>query len=220
MDVKELESIVVRTNAQIERERAAAAAGQWAQLQEERVPAPAIYHLRQRAAWKEALERALAIGGGAEVREALVAPVWFCSNLDDIPGSTWEPATLVAFDDGKFELHERKRVSAIALAIVEHARLGFLVRSRDFAPSVALAMRNEHYGALESRRIERVREITREFGGTDVPIPERDIPPFAIDATPARVADDPAIAERVAAACARVRVFPDGHETLVTPLRR
>lgn len=218
MDAPVLEALVRRSNPALVAERAAVAAGRWEPFQAERVPPPSRIHFARRAAWREALDRALAIGCHSEVQEVLAFPVWFCSNDDDIPGSKWEPAAMVAFDDGTFELHERKHLPGIVLARIEQARLGFLVRSIDFAPSVTLAFRNDFYGALESRRIERVVEIVRAFESTETPLPERDLPPFATDGEGARVLlppADPAIAARIDAAIAKLRSFPDGAEALV-----
>lgn len=215
-----IEALVVRRDATLDAERAAAAAGRWAAFLETRVPPPPVWQVRARAAWREAFDAALAIGAASVTREVVVCPLWFCSNDDDIPGSKWEPAVVVAFDDGTFELHERKSVDAIVVATVEQARLGFLVRSRDYAPEIPLALRNDHFGAIESRRIERVTGIVREVESAAAPVPERDLPPFATDAAPARVPGDPAIAARLDVVLAKLRVFPDGPETLVAPLRR
>lgn len=218
MDAALVEAILRRSNPAIEAERAAVAANRWVEFQAERVPPPSRLHPRQRAAWNEAMARAAALGYRAEMREALVFPVWWCSNDDDIPGAKWVPATAVSFDDGALELHEYKRVPEIVLATVEHARLAFLVRASDFAPDVALAFRNDHFGVLESRRTERVTAIVRTFPGTDLPLPEHDLPPFATEAVRAKREDpstDRAITARIDATLAKLRVFPDGAEALV-----
>ena len=219
MDASALEAIVRRSNSAIEAERAAVAANRWVEYQAERVPPPSRLHPRVRGAWREAYERAAAIGHRTELHEVLAFPVWWCSNDDDIPGSLWEPAAMVAFDDGTFELHERKPIAEIVLARVEQARLAFLVNARDFAPDVPLTFRNEHYGVLESRRIERVPEILRIVESTPLPRPERDLPPFATDGERARTPSDPEIAARIDAAIAKLRVFPEGSEPLVAPPR-
>lgn len=212
MDIKDLEKVLRRSNKRLDAERAAVAANQWAEYLAETLPAPSRLNFLQRAAWRAAYEQALKIGHTTVVREALVLPIWYCSNEDEAPSNDWIRAIVVSFDGAPFDLYEEASLqSAVVVADVEEARLGVVVRSRDYAPSLELPFRKRHYATVESRRLERVVKLKAVVDGASVPIPQRQVPPFSTDAEPAVVLPEAEreLSARVANATERLRIFPD-----------
>ena len=211
MDAKQLAKIVVVKNKTIDAERAALARGDWANYVAQLVPPPSRLKFGQYRDWREAYERALAIGAKSQQRKAIVFPVWYCSNESEDATTDWSAATVVLFDDESYDLFEKHLPGdAVVIASVEHTRLGFLAPSVHYAPDVRLPYRNDNFVTVESSRVDRVITIDREIAGTPVPKPTRQVAAFAVDAELAVIlpADEP-VAKRAAAATERLRVNPE-----------
>jgi hypothetical protein len=163
------------------------------------------------SAWRTAYEKAIEIGCNTELRDALVFPVWCCSNESVDAIADWTSATLISFEDESYELYENTSLGGtVVLARVEQARLGFIVLSRSYAPDIKLPYRNKHYAALESRRIEHVTAIEQVTAAEPAPMPQREVPAFSTDAEPAillaAIATD--LASRARRATEKLRIFP------------
>jgi hypothetical protein len=200
MDVAVLDKLLRRTNATITEERTALAGGRWPTYLRERVPPPSRLAFARHRAWQAAYERALQIGNETAVRPALVFPVWLCSNQDDEPSRDWALAVVAVYDDDSYELYEKATLGGfLVLARIEEARIGFIMPSRFYASEIELPYRNEHYVAVESRRIERIVGIDRIVNAATVSAPTRTVPAFVDDAEPAVALDsvEPTLATRV-----------------------
>jgi hypothetical protein len=211
MDARFLEKILRRTNKTLDSERAALASGTWKKYLAERVPPPSRLNVFHHSAWRTAYEKALEIGCTTELHDALVFPIWCCSNESEDTIANWTSSTLVSFEDESYELYEKTAFGgAVVLARVEEARLGFVVLSRSYAPDIKLPYRNKHYAAVESRRIEHVAAIDQVIAAEPAPTPRREVPAFSTDAEPAILlsAIAPDLAGRVRRATEKLRIFP------------
>jgi hypothetical protein len=210
MDATTLERLLRRTNPTITEERAALAAGRWEAYLRERVPPPSRLAFRRHRAWQEAYEHALKIGQASTPREGLVLPVWYGSNPDDVPERVWVAAIAVDFEDGSYQLYEDASLGGvIVVARLEEARIGFIMPSKFYAPDMKLPHRNQHYVAVESRRIERVVGIERVVSAPLLPEPAYAVAAFATEAEPAVKLDglDEALAARARRLVDKLRVF-------------
>jgi hypothetical protein len=163
------------------------------------------------SAWRAAYDKAVEIGCNTELRDALVLPIWYCSNESEEAVADWTSATLVSFEDESYDLYENTSLGGtVALARVEEARLGFIVLSRSYAPDIKLPYRNKHYAAVESRRIEHVTAIDQVISAEPAPRPQREVPAFSTDAEPALLlaAIAPDLAGRMRRATEKLRIFP------------
>lgn len=215
MDAPSLEKVLRRTNPTITEERRALASGRWEAYLRERVPPPSWLEPSRRRAWKAAFERARQLGATSETRSAVIFPVWLCANEDDVPRREWAQAVCVTWDDGAPELYEGASMeSVVVVAQLEEARIGFLMPSRFYGPGVELPYRNEHYVAVESRRIERVAGVNRVVHAEPAPAPSREVAAFTTDAEPGIALEglEPALALAVRRATERLRVAPDVYE--------
>lgn len=211
MDAAALERILRPSNATITAERAALKSGRWAAYLRERVPPPSRLDFRRRRAWEAAYERALQLGQRSAIRTAVVVPVWYCNNEDDVPVRRWSRAGAVGYHEDSTELHEQASLEGIVVETqLEEARIGFIMPGRYYAPGSDVAYRNEHYVAVESPRIERVIAIERIVNVTQLPQPVRETPAFTVDAEAAVAFDslDSALADRARRTIEKLRVTP------------
>jgi hypothetical protein len=207
-----LEELLRRSNKTLDAERAALAAGRWAEHLAERVPAPSRLAFLRYGAWRAAYERALEIGAKTETLEVVVFPIWYGANESEEPASAWTATVIASFEDGSFELYENAALeSAVAVADVEVVRRGFLALARSYAPDIALPYRNATYAVVESRRVERVATMKFVVPASPVAAPQRSVPPFATDAEPALALDamDRDLAARVRHVTQQLRIFPE-----------
>jgi len=211
MNARALEKLLRRTNPTIREEREALASGRWASYLRERVPPPSRLTFIKRRAWQAAYERALQLGQESTTREALVLPIWFGSNQDDVPEQAWIQAIAVGWSDDSYELEENAVLgNVIVVARLEEAKIGFIMPSRYYAPEIEVPYRNQHYIAVESRRIERVVEVVRIVEAPGVTEPDRPLAPFAQEAYPAVALDgvDEVLSARIRRLIERLRIDP------------
>jgi hypothetical protein len=212
MDATALETLLRRTNPKLIAARAALASGRWERYLREQVPPPSRLAVLRRRAWRAAYCRALELGATTEMRAAVVFPIWYGNNEDEVARDDWEPAVVVSYDDGSCDLCEgRSLPGAIVVAQLEQTRFGYLMPSIHYAPDVNLRYRNRHYAADVSLSIERVIEVQRTMAVPAVARPAREVAAFHIEAEPAvALAEiEPALAERVRRATDRLRIAPD-----------
>jgi hypothetical protein len=210
MDLAALEKALRQTNPTITEERAALASGRWPEYLRERVPPPPWFDLARRRAWQAAYDRAQQIGQTSQMRNAVVFPVWFCSNDGDVPTHEWTKAVVVDYDES-YDLYEDTSLdSVIVAARLEEARIGFVMPSRFYAPQMEVAYRNQHYVAVASSRIERVVAIDHVLTAVAALKPTRAVSPFATDAEPAIELDtlDPELPARVRRTTDKLRAPP------------
>jgi len=211
MDAAELAKLIVRANPTLDAERAAIAAGTWEAYLTARVPEPSRLRAIQHARWDDAYRFALGIGCTRRSRRAFVFPIWHLENEDDGSSTEWTRALVISFEDGSYHLEANTDLGdEIVMAVVEEAKVGVLIESKDFAPGVAMPYRNDTYGALESRRIEAVTSVERTFDLAPVPRPTRPVPAFSTTAELAVVTAtlDPAIRSYLDRVVAGLRFTP------------
>jgi hypothetical protein len=200
MNAAVLEKLLRRTNPTITEERAALAGGRWEAYLRERVPPPSRLDFGKRRAWQAAYERALALGRRTREREVLVVPVWYGPNRADVAEAVWEPAVAVACDEDSRQIYEETRLDGmVVVARIEEDVVGFIMPSHYYGALMKLPYRNAHYVAVESERIEGVKEIVRVVEAPAVGKPARDLPAYSEDVEPAVAVDglDGALTARV-----------------------
>jgi hypothetical protein len=162
-------------------------------------PAPSRLAVLRYAAWRDAKHKADELGRHAREAKVFVFPIWYGA------GGSWQPATVVAFDDGSYELKEGVTPGPVVLmAVVAESRAAAVDDARHHAPDVALPLRNKHYVVVVRRRIEGVVQIERVLDAPGVAKPTR-APAGALDAELAVAVGDLDIGELLGKVVARLR---------------
>jgi hypothetical protein len=152
----------------------------WAALVRELAPrAPRLL-----GRWDHArcVEHAAAMCEGPDAVTIQIVPVWAGSNPDDEPSSEWyaavalqvaeEPLTVVDGDGEDLSPSVLHRV----ICRGRRWRVGLVIETKSYAPSVELALRAGAFGVVENDVYEV--ESAEEVSGGPVPRPTRTIPPF------------------------------------------
>jgi hypothetical protein len=169
---------------------------------------PAIWHPLDRIDFGRALDAALSRGERRERVRALVLPLWWGNNEDEVErDDEWSPILAVTSDEDTLlfdtKLEEGDALWARAeLTIVKGT---FVTRSRGYAPGVGGVERLGTFATVETRVRAIVEEIADGGRVALTPSPARMIPPFSMHyvpgfdlaTVPAEIAD---AAKRVAAA--------------------
>jgi len=165
-------------------------------------PAPSRLAVLRYAAWREAQRKVEELGRHARDAKVFVFPVWLGGK------GTWQPATVVAFDDGSYELREGVTPGPVVLmAVVAESRSAIVDDAKDHPPDIALSLRNKYYVVVVRRRIEGVTRVERIIDAPGVGKPTRAVA-GAQDAELAVAVGDLDIGELLGKVVARLRRAP------------
>lgn len=137
------------------------------------VPAPARINVMKHAAWRDADQRARELGDRVRAEKAFVFPVWTRAGAG--AGAAWEPATVVAFEDGSHVVRAGVTLGpAVVMAVVQHGRTAVIDDAVKYAASELLALRNKHYAVVDVHRVDGVERIERVIDAPAMAAPRGD----------------------------------------------
>jgi hypothetical protein len=163
-------------------------------------PAPSRLQVLRHAAWRDAQAKVDELGRHAREAKVFVFPIWYA-----VAGA-WSPATVIAFEDGSYDVREGVTPGPVVLmAVVEDSRAAIVDDAKNYAPDVALPLRNRYYVAIVVRRIERIAGIERIIDAPGISKPRREVAAGAVDAELAVAVGDLDIGELLGKVVGRLR---------------
>jgi hypothetical protein len=160
----------------------------WLTDMQARVPEPSWWSFVERRRWREAFAAVRATPTVITLAEAVLVPLWICSNEDEAADGDWQRIVLLMGRDGRpDEIADPEAIVGDRLVLVraERAKRTRLVRSRGYSPEIPMVVRNAQFGACLSEGFERIVEVLAVAASEPVPRPTREVPAFSCDVVPA-----------------------------------
>lgn len=167
--------------------RAACDAGEWAAFT--RRAAPKQPALIGRGDWSACVELASKMCSEPQPTVVTVVPVWACS-ADDVPSREWIKVHAVVLgssnepyiaETGPHFFQDEPVVSELATFDARVYRVGWVVPTESYAPSIELALRRGRFGVLAGNVVvlDRAQSPSyRERGSGALPAPDLEVPEF------------------------------------------